>query len=161
MPLSRRQPCLRPCDGFADGQAGPSSVRFAATFSHREKEDIVANMTANRVTPRARSLRQSGGLAEDRVWARLRGGAIDGWKVRRQHPVGRFVVDFACIPLRLVLEIDGGVHGRDEAVLNDHLRQQEIEALGWTVVRFTNAQVLAEPWRLDDALRDRARTLGL
>jgi len=36
--LSRRQPCPRPCDGFADGQARPSSVRFAATFSHREKE---------------------------------------------------------------------------------------------------------------------------
>ena len=52
-------------------------------------------------------LRQSGSLAENRVWARLRGGAVDGWKVQRQHPVGRFVVDFACAPLRLVIEIVG------------------------------------------------------
>ena len=37
--LSRRQPFLGPCDGFADGQAGPSSVRFAATFSQWEKEE--------------------------------------------------------------------------------------------------------------------------
>ena len=65
-------------------------------------------MTTSRLTPRSRGLRQIGGLAEDRIWARLRGGAVDGWKVRRQHPVGRCVVDFACIPLRLVIEIDGG-----------------------------------------------------
>ena len=118
-------------------------------------------MTINRLTPRARGLRQVGGLAEERIWARLRGGAVDGWKVRRQHPVGRFVVDFACVPLRLVIEIDGGVHERDEVVLNDHHRQQAIEALGWTVIRFTNADALADPGRIDAAIRGRAKTLGL
>lgn len=65
------------------------------------------------------------------------------------------------MPLRLVIEIDGGVHRLDAVILNDHLRQTEIETLGWTVVRFTNETVLAEPWRLDDAIRDRARVLGL
>ncbi len=57
-------------------------------------------MTTSRLTPRSRGLRQVGGLAEDRIWARLRGGAVNGWKVRRQHPVGGYVVDFACVPLR-------------------------------------------------------------
>ncbi len=118
-------------------------------------------MTAGRLTPRARSLRQTGGMAEEKMWARLRGGAVDGWKVRRQHQVGRFVVDFACVPLRLVIEIDGGVHGRDDVVLNDHLRQQAIEALGWTVVRFTNEQALAEPERISEAIRAQAKALGL
>ncbi|WP_428156642.1 endonuclease domain-containing protein [Brevundimonas sp.] len=118
-------------------------------------------MTTSRLTPRSRGLRQSSGLAEDRILARLRGGAVDGWKVRRQHPVGRFVVDFACVPLRLVIEIDGGVHKRDEVALNDHYRQQEVEALGWTVVRFTNAEALTDPARIDDAIRAHARTLGL
>jgi len=118
-------------------------------------------MTTSRLTPRSRELRQSGGLAEDHLWARLRGGAVDGWKVRRQHPVGRFVVDFACVPLRLVIEIDGGVHERDDVVLNDHYRQQEIEVLGWTVVRFTNDEALTDPSRIDDAIRAHARTLGL
>ena len=110
---------------------------------------------------RARDLRQSAGLAERRVWERLRGGAVEGLRVRRQHPVGRYVVDFACVPLRLVIEIDGGVHERDDVVLRDHLRQTEIEALGWTVVRFTNEAALREPWRIDEAIRDRARLLGL
>jgi len=62
---------------------------------------------------------------------------------------------------RRVIEIDGGVHERDDVVLRDHLRQTEIEALGWTVVRFTNDTALGEPWRIDDAIRDRARVLGL
>ena len=110
---------------------------------------------------RARDLRQSAGLAEQRVWARLRGGAVEGFKVRRQHEIGRWTVDFACVPLRLVIEIDGGVHARDDVVLRDHLRQTEIEALGWTVVRFTNDVALVEPWRLDEAIRERARVLGL
>ena len=118
-------------------------------------------MTTSRLTPRSRALRQSGGLTEDRIWARLRGGAVDGWKVRRQHPVGRYVVDFACIPLRRVIEIDGGVHERDEVVLNDHYRQQAIEALGWTVIRFTNADALTDPARIDAAIRAHAKTLGL
>ena len=118
-------------------------------------------MTAGRLTPRAQSLRQRGGMVEDRVWARLRGGAVDGWKIRRQPPVGPYVVDFACMPLRLVIEIDGGVHGRDDVVLRDRLRQQAIEALGWTVVRFTNDQALAEPERIDAAIREQAKALGL
>ncbi|CAN5292548.1 DUF559 domain-containing protein [soil metagenome] len=109
----------------------------------------------------ARDLRQSAGLAEQRVWARLRGGAVDGFKVCRQHDTGRYTVDFACVPLRLVIEIDGGVHDRDDVILRDHPRQTEIEALGWTVVRFSNEIALGEPWRIDDAIRDRAKTLGL
>ena len=118
-------------------------------------------MTASRLTPRARSLHQFDGLAETRVWARLHGGAVDGWKVRRQHPVGPYVVDFACMPLKLAIEVEGGVHTTDEATLIDHHRQQAIEALGWAVIRFTNEQALGEPWCIDDAIRERAKTLGL
>ena len=117
-------------------------------------------MTASRLTPRARALRQTGGLAEQRLWARLRGGAVAGWKVRRQHPVGGYVADFACIPLRLAIEIDGGVHQRDDVALRDHYQQRAIEALGRTVVRFTNDQALHEPWRIDAAIRERAKALG-
>ena len=53
------------------------------------------------------------------------------------------------------------MHERDEVVLNDHYRQQAIEALGWAVIRFTNAEALTDPARIDAAIRDRAKTLGL
>ena len=112
-------------------------------------------------TNRARALRQSSGLAEDRAWTRLRGGRVDGYKFRRQHPIGSYYADFACDRLRLVIEIDGGVHSRDDVILNDFYRQQAIEALGWTVLRFTNDQVLMEPERLLDAIRGHGRTAGL
>ena len=104
----------------------------------------------------ARTLRQKSGLAEQRVWALLRSGRIDGHKFRRQHPISRYVADFACDRLRLVIEIDGGVHDRDEVVTRDHLRQSDLEALGWTVLRFSNAQVLSEPELIAAAIRAHA-----
>ncbi len=107
----------------------------------------------------ARSQRQGAGLAEQRLWTSLRKGRIDGHRFRRQHPVGRFFADFACDRLRLILEIDGGVHRLDEVVLRDHLRQTELEALGWTVLRFTNAEVLDHPDRVIAAIRSHAAGL--
>jgi very-short-patch-repair endonuclease len=96
-------------------------------------------------------------LAERKVWSLLRAGRIDGLKFRRQHPVGPYIVDFACDLLRLVIEIDGGIHTRDDVTLDDHYRQVEIESLGWTVMRFSNAQALTEPLRVLDAIRAHAR----
>ncbi|MFC5372598.1 endonuclease domain-containing protein [Brevundimonas faecalis] len=108
----------------------------------------------------ARSLRQDSGLAEQRVWALLRGGRIDGHKFRRQHPIGRYAADFGCDRLRLVIEIDGGVHDRDDVVTNDHLRQTDLELLGWTVLRFTNAQALGAPEDIIAAIRAHARLIA-
>jgi len=90
----------------------------------------------------------------------LRSGQIDDHKFRRQHPIGRYVADFACDRLRLVIEIDGGIHDRDEVVTLDHLRQTELEVLGWTVLRFTNAQVLSEPEAITAAVRAHARLIA-
>jgi len=109
----------------------------------------------------ARNQRQVAGLAERRLWERLRRGRIDGHRFRRQHPVGRYVADFACDRLRLILEIDGGVHRLDEVILRDHLRQTELEAMGWTVIRFTNAEVLDHPERVTVAIRSHAAGLNI
>jgi len=115
-------------------------------------------MPVNR-TERARSLRQSSGLAEDRIWARLRAGRLDGHKFRRQHPIGPYVVDFACDRLRLVIEVDGDVHSREDVRLKDARRQEVIEGLGWAVMRFTNDEVLLEVERLSEAVRGHVRAL--
>lgn len=115
-------------------------------------------MTSRRIEL-ARGLRERSGLAERRVWALVRGGRIDGLKFRRQHPIGRHVVDFACDRLKLVLEIDGGLHDREEAALNDHLRQATLQELGWTVLRLRNEVALNEPERIADAVRTHARLI--
>jgi very-short-patch-repair endonuclease len=116
---------------------------------------------AGQRTAFARNQRQSAGLAERRLWQRLRGGRIDGHRFRRQHPIGRYFADFACDRLRLILEIDGGVHERDDVILRDHLRQLELESLGWTVLRFSNEEALTRPDRIIAAIREHARGPGL
>ena len=116
-------------------------------------------MTSSR-TDHARGLRQSSGRAEERVWALLRGGKIDGHKFRRQHPVGPYFVDFACDRLRLIIEVDGGVHQLEEVAARDLERQQALEALGWTVIRVTNDQVCEAPELLIEAVRLHARRLN-
>ena len=108
----------------------------------------------------ARELRQRETHAEKMLWKSLRGGRLDGLKFRRQHSVGRYFADFACESARLIIELDGGIHDQDDAHLNDHVRQQEIEALGWFVLRFRNEQVTGALDRVLDAIRAQTRTAG-
>jgi len=74
--------------------------------------------------------------------------------------VGPYFADFACDRLRLIIEIDGGVHRLDDVAVRDLERQQALEALGWTVIRVTNDQVYEEPERLIEAVRLHARRLN-
>ena len=97
----------------------------------------------------------------DRVWKRLRGGRVDGHKFRREHPIGPYCADLACRQLRLVIEIDGGIHDLDEVKRRDAARQAALEALGWTVLRFSNDEALLEPERLVETVRRHARGLDL
>ena len=76
--------------------------------------------------------------AEDRLWQRLRGGQLNGFKFRRQHAIERFVVDFYCSAARLVIEVDGAVHQHTRAA--DAARQELLQALGLFVLRFNNTQ---------------------
>jgi very-short-patch-repair endonuclease len=77
--------------------------------------------------------------AERRLWACLRGRRLEAYKFRRQHQLGRFIVDFACIEYRLVIEADGGQHSENEA---DERRTAWLEREGWQVLRFWNNEIL-------------------
>jgi very-short-patch-repair endonuclease len=89
---------------------------------------------------RARQLRELPTDAEARLWYVLRRKHTLGFKFRRQHPVGRYVVDFACPDARLIIEVDGGQHAEQAA--RDAARTRELEAHGYTVLRFWNNEVL-------------------
>ena len=90
----------------------------------------------------ARRLRRSSNLPEQAAWDVLRTLRADGFPVRRQHPVGRFVVDFAIVRARLVIEIDGGVHARADVAARDAERQAALEAMGWRVMRVNRDDAL-------------------
>jgi len=87
----------------------------------------------------ARQLRRDMTDAERRLWSALRDRRIAGHKFRRQHPVGPFILDFACLELRLAIEADGGQHADSE---RDRCRTAWLEGEGWRVLRFWNNDIL-------------------
>ena len=89
----------------------------------------------SRQTDYARFLRRTMNNTEFRVWCRLRGRKLDGFKFRRQHPIGEYVVDFYCPAARLVVEIDGPGHDFTEAY--DNRKDTWLFAEGYHVLRFS------------------------
>jgi very-short-patch-repair endonuclease len=75
-----------------------------------------------------------------------------GVKFRRQHPVGTKILDFACLPLKLNIEADGSQHISEV----DRLRDDELRARGWTVLRFTNERIVTD---IDSVMATIARTI--
>lgn len=79
-------------------------------------------------------------VAESHLWQCLRARQIHGLKFRRQHPVGKYILDFACVEAGLAIEVDGGQH--NEMQIHDNQRTAWLEAQGWKVLRFWNNEVL-------------------
>ncbi len=65
-----------------------------------------------------------------------------GQQFRRQRPIDWYIVDFACLPLKLVIEVDGITHTHEDVAKNDVVRQRKLEELGFRVIRFTDEEVL-------------------
>ena len=77
--------------------------------------------------PAARVLRKRMTASETVLWSHVRGRQFHGMKFRRQHPVGRFVLDFFCEDLLIAIEIDGGIHMDPSVARADVERQQLLE----------------------------------
>jgi very-short-patch-repair endonuclease len=86
----------------------------------------------------ARRLRANATETETLLWKRLRAIKIDGSHFRRQVPIGPYVVDFACMAARLVIELDGSGHNIDARRTKDDRRTRWPEAEGYRVIRFWN-----------------------
>jgi very-short-patch-repair endonuclease len=105
-----------------------------------------------------RHLRKTMSKAEAVLWTHLRGSRINGRRFRRQHPIGPFVADFACVKARLVIEVDGDSHTSEEAQAYDARRTMYLTKQGWRERRFTNQAVLQN---LDHVLEEIRRELEL
>lgn len=97
-----------------------------------------------KIIKRARRLRQSSTKSEDLFWERVRGGQIDGFKIRRQVPIAGMVVDFACAAEHLVIEIDGGVHNDPSVKERDEIRESKLNSLGYRVLRFGDGAIYSD-----------------
>ena len=90
-------------------------------------------------TARARELRRDQTPIESKLWQRLRNGGLNGYKFRRQSPIGPYIADFYCARCGLVVELDGESHGCREGY--DKARTEWMNANGYRVMRFSNQEV--------------------
>jgi len=105
---------------------------------------------------KARELRRIQTKAEQKLWYYLRNRRLEGFKIRRQHVLNEFILDFFCIEKGLCLEIDGPYHSDPSQRISDQRRDHELEDQGITVLRFTNDDVL---FNLDVVLNVILKTL--
>ena len=95
-------------------------------------------MRSHQKPKRARRLRVLQTDVEWKLWFELRDRRLNGHKFRRQMPIDRYVVDFACIESKLVIELDG----RQHALRDESMRTHFLESAGWQVLRFWNNEVV-------------------
>ena len=94
------------------------------------------------LAPQAVRMRKRPTRAENLLWQETRRKALEGYKFRRQHALGPFIVDFYSVGARLVIEVDGSIH--EKHVEADEERQTYLEGLGLTVLRFSNQEIFEE-----------------
>lgn len=102
----------------------------------------------NRLKEFAKHNRNNPTDAERVMWQGLKSENL-GYRFRRQHIIGCFIADFACIEKGVVIEIDGGYHQLPEQQVCDEEREQWLNANGYNVLRFTNNEVLGN---IDDVI---------
>lgn len=93
----------------------------------------------SKLQPLARQMRKVPTGAEATLWQHIRKEQIRGVKFQRQHAIERFIADFCCITLRLIIEVDGPIHQYTQA--EDQIRQEYLERLGYEVLRFPNLEI--------------------
>lgn len=90
---------------------------------------------------KARALRKTMPKSEVILWSRLRRQQLSGYRFRRQVPIGPFIADFACVDLKLVIEVDGATHSAATEMAYDRRRTMFLEEQGWHVWRVWNNEV--------------------
>jgi very-short-patch-repair endonuclease len=108
----------------------------------------------------AEVLRKNMTLAEKSIWERVSKNQL-GLKIRRQHPIWKYIADFYCHKLKLVMEIDGDIHLRPENKVYDINREITLQEFGIEIIRFTNDQVLKEPDIVIQEIKSKIETLQL
>ncbi len=89
----------------------------------------------------ARENRNNATKSEACLWKYVLGSSqMLGYSFRRQRPIGNYIVDFVCLPINLIIEVDGYTHEDDDQ--KDNIRDQNLQKLGFTTLRFSSWEVL-------------------
>ncbi|MGV9010632.1 endonuclease domain-containing protein [Brevundimonas sp.] len=112
-------------------------------------------MVSRQTVERARDLRRRLTPPEARLWVRLRREQLRGFRFRRQHPVGPYVLDFYCAEAKLAVEVDGQSHDHPDRIAHDRRRTAWLATQGIRVIRLAAEDVRVN---LDGVLEFIART---
>ena len=93
----------------------------------------------------ARGMRRESTRAEGRMWRWLRARRFSKWKFRRQHPIGRYIVDFYCAELKLAIELDGRHHAAEWMIDHQFKRTRDLGNRGIEVIRIPNEVLIRDP----------------
>ena len=100
----------------------------------------------------AKKLRKNMTEAETILWEELK--QLDGYHFRRQHPINDFIADFICLSAHLIIEVDGKYHDVSQQQTEDDMRTDALSKMGYTVVRFTNDEIITDVDRVVDEIYD-------
>ncbi len=91
-----------------------------------------------------KQLRNYGTSAEATLWNYLKNSQLEGRKFRRQHSIGRYIVDFYCPSEKIVIELDGAYHFCEEGIRKDNIRSQFLTSLNLNIIRFENKWIFQD-----------------
>jgi tRNA modification GTPase len=156
---------LNPYTKFEDyfgSTPGPSSIGGETDASEGElgKWHTATGKTYSLLKERARELRKNLTEAEAALWPHIRKRQVEGAEFRRQHVIGHFIPDFVALEQKLLIEIDGGYHQLPEVKLRDEEREAILKGMGYTILRFSNEEVLEKLGYVINTIRATLQTLN-
>jgi leucyl-tRNA synthetase len=143
---------------------GPSPEERGTVVANATTKEAVAQdfifttdaKTWKSLKENARENRKNPTEAEEKLWQEVRNEKL-GYKFRRQHAISRFIVDFVCIEKKLVVEVDGPIHEQQKQ--EDKEREEIIKGEGFSVIRFSNEEVLHHTHQVLEKIKQTLATL--
>lgn len=110
-------------------------------IDHPYHQDSMWKGASSNIFKNAQHLRENMTDAELLLWEKLKGNKFHGLKFRRQHPIHKYIADFYCHKLKLIIEIDGGYHQKEDQIEYDAKRTDDLIFNDIRVIRFSNEDV--------------------
>ena len=104
-------------------------------------------------------MREESTTAEKIMWFNLRNRKFLNLKIRRQHPIDKFIVDFYCDELKLIIEVDGSVHENQGQANYDHFLEESLKSDGYNILRIDNVSVINHPEATFEWLQEKIKDL--
>lgn len=133
-------PLVCPVDNAGKFTAEIYDLPFSSISPLGERAGVRGQRSAQLII-NARDLRENSTEMEKKIWTQLRGRRFEGYKFRRQHDIGKYIVDFVCLEHKLIIELDGGQHNEQAQKSYDDERTKYLEKNGYKVLRFWNNEV--------------------